>query len=433
MLLISLAYIALVFFMLVFALHLLLNRHGNRFLNRMLGILLLGRGLQFLYGWMAENGHLSEVMAVYKVPNAIFFVAPAAYYLYIKGFVSDRYALGRYEWLHFLPAGIGLYEALAWLAEPAALRVRLLQEVDAHRSIFPQDDSGFMSPETSLLLRTGMFLVYLGLAWAHVMRSGVLRSYRQNRVGCHWVLTLLTLGSIGYGMLFYSLLWDRQYPDLGHSGFLGSVHFSILIYACIMLFVFNQPRVLFGYAFVAAALDRPESPRSRTIEVWQSFAPGAAPIEAARVEGGHDEAATPPAPRPAPEPHTETTAVSRERLEQWRQAVVDHMEGDRPYLNPAFRLHNLSETLGIPTHHISYLVNFEFGRPFSHWVNEYRVAHFIGLHRQYGSTLTLEAMARQSGFANRRTLHNAFLRIHGQPPGSFLQQRPDTPATDDAG
>ena len=200
-----------------------------------------------------------------------------------------------------------------------------------------------------------------------------------------------------------------------------------------MLFVFIRPRVLFGYAFVAAALDRPQHTRNGTREVWQAFTAGAAPIDAARVEGGHNEAPTPPTPRPAPEPHPETTAVSRERLVRWRQAVVDHMEGDRPYLNPAFRLHNLSEALGIPAHHISYLVNFEFGRPFNHWVNEYRVAHFIGLHRHYGSTLTLEAMARQSGFANRRTLHNAFLRIHGQPPGSFLQQQTETRYPDDAG
>lgn len=433
MLLLHLYYIALVFFMLVFSLHLLLTRQGNRFLNRMLGILLLGRGLQYLYGWLGENGHLSELMAIYKLPNAIYFIAPAAYYLYIKGFVSDRYTLGRYEWLHFLPAGIGLYEALAWIAVPAEQRVRLLQEVDLHRSMFPRDDSGFLSPETSLLLRTGMFLVYLGLAWAYVLRSGVLRSYRQNRVGCHWVLTLLTLGSIGYCMLFYSLLWDRQYPELGHSGFLGSVRFSILIYACIMLFVFIRPRVMYGYAFVAAALDRPQSARNVTREVWQSFSPDPASIAGTPVAGGDDETESSPTPQPAPEDPAEKTVVSKEKIERWRQALVEHMEAGKPYLDPTLRQHTLSDALGIPAHHLSYLVNIEFGRPFNHWVNEYRVAHFMELYRQHGSTLTLEAIARQSGFSNRRTFYNAFQRIHGQPPGSFLQQQTDTRSPDDAG
>ena len=104
MFLLNLVYISLVFFTLVFSLHLMLTRHGNLFINRMLGIPLMARGFQYLYGWLTENGHLSELMFVYKVPNALLFIAPSALFLYIKGFVTDQYKLGKYEWLHFLPA-----------------------------------------------------------------------------------------------------------------------------------------------------------------------------------------------------------------------------------------------------------------------------------------------------------------------------------------
>ena len=185
MLVLNLVYISLVFLMLVFSLHLMLIRYGNRFLNRMLGILLLGRGLQYLYGWLAENGHLSEMAFAYKVPFAVFFIAPAAYYLYIKGFMSNRYRLGRYEWLHFLPGLIGLAEAGLWLMQPQSYRQGVLEAVDTQKIFFAQDDSGFMSPETSLLLRTVMFLVYIGLSWAFVLRKGVLRNYRDNPAGCN--------------------------------------------------------------------------------------------------------------------------------------------------------------------------------------------------------------------------------------------------------
>jgi AraC-like DNA-binding protein len=426
MLLWNLVYPSLVFLMFVFSLHLLLTGHGNLFLNRMLGILIMARGLQYLYGWVAESGHLKEVALLYKLPFVLFFIAPAAFYLYIKGFVSDRYSLGRHEWLHFLPGLIGLAEAVMWLRQPHAYRTAMLEQVDLQKSFFVQEDTGWMSPEASLLLRTGMFLLYVGLSWGYVFRTGILKTYRTNRVGCNWVLTLLVLATVGYGMLFYSMLWDRYNPEKHHAGFLGSVRFSILIYLCIMLFVFLRPRVLYGHAFVAAELDPPHGLRRELPEVWQAFKPQddlkpsgttAAP-QAVVIQSLSTGPEDPP-------------PVSRERLQEWRRAVLEHMDSEKPYLNPSFRLHHLAEALGIPPHHCSYLLNIEFGRNFNQWVNEYRVAHFIRLYADNASTLTLEALAVRSGFSNRRTLHNAFLRVHGVPPGAYFQQRRvDGPSAD---
>ena len=429
MLLFNLVYPSLVFLMFVFSLHLLLTRHGNLFLNRMLGILIMARGLQYLYGWVAENGNLKEVALLYKLPFVLFFIAPAAFFLYIKGFVSDRYSLGRHEWLHFLPGLIGLAEAVMWLRQPHAYRTAMLEQVDLQKSFFVQDDTGWMSPEASLLLRTAMFLVYVGLSWGYVLRKGILKTYRTNRVGCSWVLALLVLSTVGYGTLFCSMLWDRLNPENHHAGFLGSVRFSILIYLCIMLFIFVRPRVLYGYGFVAAALDPPHGPRRDVTELWQSFktndeatTPVTVEEDIHVAEALHD-AQAPDAQGP----------VSREKLEEWRQAVLEYMDREMPYLSPSFRLHHLAEALDIPPHHCSYLINIEFGRNFSQWVNEYRVDRFILLYSDNASTLTMEALATQSGFSNRRTLHNAFLKVHGVSPGTYFQQlKGGSPSTDHA-
>lgn len=427
MLLWNLVYPSLVFLMFVFSLHLLLTRYGNLFLNRMLGILIMARGLQYLYGWVAESGHLREAALIYKLPFVLFFIAPAAFYLYIKGFVSDRYSLGRYEWLHFLPGLIGLVEAFMWMRQPLSYRTAMLEQVDLQKSFFVQEDTGWMSPEASLLLRTGMFLLYVLLSWGYVFRTGILKTYRTNRVGCNWVLTLLVLATVGYGMLFYSMLWDRYNPESHHAGFLGSVRFSILIYLCIILFVFLRPRVLYGHAFVAAALDPPRAPRGEERELWQSFKtsdgvePPAKMDEDIHAVQAMHEANPPEAQAP----------VSRERLEEWKKAVLEHMDREKPYLNPSFRLHHLAEALDIPAHHCSYLVNIEFGRNLSRWVNGYRVAHFIALYSANASTLTMEALAIQSGFSNRRTLYNAFLNVHGVSPVIFFQQLKDGSKTSD--
>jgi AraC-like DNA-binding protein len=404
--------------MLVFSLHLMLTRHGNLFINRMLGILLMARGFQYLYGWLAENGHLTELMFVYKVPNFILFIAPSALYLYIKGFVTDQYRLGKYEWLHFLPGLVGLAEAIPWVMSSHDYRTEVIQAIDTQQSFFAHEDPGFMTHETSMLIRTGMFLVYVGASWVLVFRKGIFKTYASNRIGCNWILMLLLLATIGHSMVFGSMIWDRLHPEALHSGFLGAVRVSILIYLCIMLFIFYQPRVMYGYAFVAAALDTPNSGGRLKPELWQSF--GSAQNNSRSFESTTQEMMV------TGDHHEVMAGISRERIERWKRSLNKFMEQDKPYLNPLFRLHNLSEALDIAPHHCSYLINIEYGKNFNQWVNEHRIEHFINLYQQHSSTHTLEALAHQSGFSNRRTLHNAFMKIHGQPPGVFLQQPPDS-------
>ena len=412
MFLLNLVYISLVFFMIVFSLHLMLTRHGNLFINRMLGILLMARSFQYLYGWLTENGHLSELMFVYKVPNALLFIAPSALYLYIKGFVTDQYKLGKYEWLHFLPGLVGLAEAIPWVMSSQDYKNQVIHAIATQQSFFAHEDPGFMTHETSMQIRTGMFLVYVIAAWVLVIRKGIFKTYASNRIGCNWILLLLILATIGHSTVFAAMTWDRMNPELGHAGFLGAVRLSILIYLCIMLFIFYQPRVMYGYAFVAAALDAPGKTGRHAPELWQSFS--------------------------STEPHTKTKAavqpamadadddplagISRERIERWKRSLLSLMEMEKPFLSPSFRLHNLAESLDIPPHHGSYLINIDFGKNFNQWVNEYRIEHFINLYRKNAATHTLEALALEAGFSNRRTLHNAFLKVHGQPPGTYLQQ-----------
>ncbi len=412
MFVLNLIYISLVFFMLVFSLHLMLTRHGNLYINRMLGILLMARGFQYLYGWLTENGHLSELMFVYKVPNALLFIAPSALFLYVKGFVTDQYKLGRYEWLHFLPGLIGLAEAIPWVMSSRDYRNEVLEAIGTQQSFFAHQDPGFMTHETSMLIRTGMFLAYAGAAWVLVIRKGIFRSYASNRVGCNWVLLILILATFGHSMVLSAMIWDRMNPELGHAGFLGAVRVSILIYLCIMLVIFYQPRVMYGYAFVAAALDAPNRLGTLTPELWQSFRKREKEQETAG-EGMGQTGDT--------EDQEGLPGISRERLERWKRNLLAFMEQDKPFLNPSFRLHNLAESLDIAPHHCSYLINIEFGKNFNQWVNEHRIEHFINLYQKNASTHTLEALAHEAGFSNRRTLHNAFLKIHGQPPGTYLQ------------
>jgi AraC-like DNA-binding protein len=74
---------------------------------------------------------------------------------------------------------------------------------------------------------------------------------------------------------------------------------------------------------------------------------------------------------------------------------------------------------------LSPIINQYYKSNFSSWLNKYRVNYFIELiGHEEKRELTLEALARESGFANRTTFMSAFRKEKNTTPGAFLHQHP---------
>jgi AraC-like DNA-binding protein len=99
-----------------------------------------------------------------------------------------------------------------------------------------------------------------------------------------------------------------------------------------------------------------------------------------------------------------------------------YIKEQRPFLQPGFSIRDLSKELSVPVYQISYIINHKHDRHFSNWLNHYRIEYFLELARsdQY-KNITLEALAKDAGFANRITFINAFKREKGMSPGAFLK------------
>jgi AraC-like DNA-binding protein len=101
------------------------------------------------------------------------------------------------------------------------------------------------------------------------------------------------------------------------------------------------------------------------------------------------------------------------------------MQIGKPYVNPQYSIHDLSQDLNVPVYQLSPIINQYYQSNFSSWLNRYRVAHFIqlcGTHIR--EDLKLDAIAKESGFANRTTFTNAFKKEKGTTPGRYIKSLP---------
>lgn len=93
---------------------------------------------------------------------------------------------------------------------------------------------------------------------------------------------------------------------------------------------------------------------------------------------------------------------------------------EEQFRNPDYSARQLATDLGTNTRYISETLQLRFGKSFPAFVNQWRVeaaARLIA--SKQGENLTFDAVARMVGFANRQTLHTAFVRQMGCSPKAY--------------
>ncbi|HLO80857.1 MAG TPA: helix-turn-helix domain-containing protein [Chitinophagaceae bacterium] len=116
--------------------------------------------------------------------------------------------------------------------------------------------------------------------------------------------------------------------------------------------------------------------------------------------------------------------LSSAQLDEIGIILEEHMNKTQAFLQPGYKLINLSEEVGIPVYKISIYVNKRKGINFFSYLNVYRINHCLekislGEHR----TKTLEALAEECGFQSRGTFIRAFKQKTGSTPSDYLAAR----------
>ncbi len=111
-------------------------------------------------------------------------------------------------------------------------------------------------------------------------------------------------------------------------------------------------------------------------------------------------------------------------LELLKQALLELMETEQPYLDSELTLMKMAEKMKISSHQLSYVMNSGFGENFFHFVNKYRVRKAGELLMNPGfDHLNIVAIGFDSGFNSKTSFNTTFKKITSYTPTEYRKNR----------
>jgi AraC-like DNA-binding protein len=101
--------------------------------------------------------------------------------------------------------------------------------------------------------------------------------------------------------------------------------------------------------------------------------------------------------------------------------VLAYMKTEKPYLISDISIDKLAEMLDLTSHHLSQIINEQFGKNFFEFINEYRVEEVKQqIARNRGEKYTLLSIAHDSGFNSKSTFNSTFKKYTKLTPKQYM-------------
>lgn len=108
--------------------------------------------------------------------------------------------------------------------------------------------------------------------------------------------------------------------------------------------------------------------------------------------------------------------------EEFYNALVAHIETEKPYMDHRLRLVTLADQMGFSSHLLSQLINEKAKKNFNRFINEFRIKEAESLLLDSGSH-PIERVYFDVGFNSKATFYNAFKRKHGCTPSEYVRAK----------
>lgn len=382
------------FFLLLLSLHLFFAKRGVKVLNRLLSVVFISRFGQVLVFLLVNSGDKAIFPYFYQLFTPIYYAAPACFYLYVTTFINGRSRLRQFEWLYFIPAFLALIHVLP-LPASATIRWDLIaNEINQNKQLFVTEQGGLFPGWFYYIGRPFLLLSYLTATWFAVFRSKVLIE-KLDAGAKKWIFFFLRVATFFQLISFIPLLTLDVEAPLFKASFI-LINCTVLL--MIIIFILHQPKLFYGYLFVAVDLDPDKGTTDDKISINDSELPKTVTVP-------------------------KKTTLLPDQLISYVDSMKSFMDNKSPYLQSDFQIVDLANELNIPVHHCSFVINSSFDKNFRDWINGYRITFFIRQYPLKSDRMTIEAIAYESGFKSLTTFYNAFKKETGLMPKAFFSQQ----------
>jgi AraC-like DNA-binding protein len=392
---------------------LLYYNRGYLTANRYLAGFMFFASLYVLENFYFFYGESLEMVILFTMVHSFFYLIGPLAFFYMRSILRDNSHLSRKDYMHFALFAISFIGYVPYFFSTWDFKVMVGENLQSENwDITSFRLNSLLIHELDQVLNVAHTYFYSGSLWYllwHYKRPSnpsVIHS-KQYKLIHTWLLvfaSILSIITINFTVAMAGVwLYDEKSLFLERTGI--ALLFASLVYIGMNMVILFFPHILYGLPvglkLVPMGIDK----------VGDEIRPGT-PIEENYL--GLEESLS-----EATKNELQLfTTVYKGTLE----AALKNFEEREMYLNPDFRLMQVSMESGIPSHHLTYYFNDIKKISFSDWRNSLRIAYALELLLQGdASRLTLEAISAKCGFASQSTFIRAFKNVTSTTPSAYLK------------
>lgn len=363
--------------------------------NIFLSIHFLGMGVFALdYLSILKNKNELIVASLYGIILPItLLIRPFAYW-YVKFMLLKKIHFNKWDLLIILPSILCLIDTLPFIIAPIDEKLKIakliIQDIN---NVFVYTPTYFFNFKFYFLLRpifnSSLCIAQLYLLYKYSKNHSFQKVIFNTAFQWLWVFSIisiiLTIIMVALSLSFNNHLGLSENTSLFIKHLMD---YSIIIYFILNVSIFFFPKILYGISDEGEDLFIED----KLIEV--------------KIET----------------PNKPSFRLEEARLIEINTIIESYFIKDKPYLNENFTIIELSETLNIPIHHLSYYFNYHLSKKFSDYKNEWRINYAIqllkeGILKKY----TIDQLYHEAGFSTKSNFYRVFRLNTGKTPIEFME------------
>ena len=370
------------------------SKNYNNLANKVLSLFFFSIGYSIFGYLLVVSGWIVYLPLLYKTPLPFGYLIYPSLYLYIQLILTNRTAINRKNWLHFIPFFIAIIDLLPFYFMPLKDKNSILSNLLQDLSNTYLVDSGFLPAWTHYVFKQLQSFIYLILIWKLLYRNTVFKKIifqdlaiasQINQVK-NWLITIsawMTLSYVTFLIFMGFTILNPNYQITGIYTELASIVSSFSIFA-LCFHVFFHPNVLYGF------IDFQIGENQNKLNLKN--------IELEEIE-------------------IKPTISS----EKW--AILEHLILEKEYFKKqGMSIERLSIELNISSRQLSFCINYYKKMKFQDYINSLRL-QFVISEFQNGTieNNTIEAIGANAGFGSRSSFFSVFKKQMGCTPLEYIK------------
>jgi AraC-like DNA-binding protein len=338
-------------------------------------------------------------------PSLFYLIGPFAY-LYVRSILLDNVKISKKDYFHFLPFLIIFIGVIPFLFSSWDYKCFISQKIINHTYMGSKYSVNFLVPKAiNQPIRSPFALFYLILIAKTGMKNKTFfNSSSQAKIIKNWLRLFILLFSISF--IFYIIAQLAFYFDLKiffeNLWFYYLIHGIAFTYLLINLLLIVFPQVLYGLPIPKLVIN--DKDYDLATDPFQEISESSHPI--VKIKS------------------TNSLPFYSFEYEKEMEKAINIWISEKKYLELNASLISLSDYTNIPVHHLSYNFNSLLKIKYSDWRNTLRIEYAKSqIDAGLNKSITLEALAIESGFASQATFIKSFKNVFGCTPSEYIKTK----------